>query len=77
MFDMFQYAEENGIEIGMERGKAEGRAEGKAEGRAEGEQNHILKTIGHLIAKGKSLEEIKELLNLTPTQMQEFTASMP
>ena len=77
MFDMFQYAEENGIEIGMERGKAEGRAEGKAEGRAEGEKNYILKTIGHLIAKGKSMEEIRELLNLTPTQMQEFTASMP
>ena len=64
MFDMFRYAEE--------KGRTKGRREGKKEGAGETYQ----KVIRRLLLKGNSLEEIREMLELTPKQMQDFAPTM-
>lgn len=50
-----------GLEQGLEQGRAEGRAKGRAEGRAEG----ILDIARKMKAKGKSVEEIAEMTDLS------------
>ncbi len=84
MFDMFRFAEENGLrkgrregrKEGREEGRKEGREEGRQEGRKEGTEETYLKVIRRLLLKGNSLEDVREMLDLTPKQMQDFAPCM-
>jgi len=65
-----------GIEIGKAEGFAEGKAEGKAEGRAEGRAQGRLEAFSEIVknarSKGKTIDEIADITDLTPEQIAEF-----
>ena len=69
-----------GFEQGMEEGLAEGREKGLAEGRekglAEGRNNLLIKQIQKKLAKGQSVEEIADALEVAVEEIKECIAKM-
>ena len=65
MFDMFKYAEENGIKKGRKEGRKKGRMEGRDEERK--------KIISNMLKNGKKTDEICKDLGLTLMQFNEYT----
>ena len=59
-----------GREEGLAEGREEGRAEGREEGRAEGREEGILAIARKMKQKGKTVEEIAELTDLTIEEIE-------
>ena len=65
MFDMFKYAEENGIK--------EGRKEGRREGQIEGRNEERKRIISNMLRNGRTTDEICKDLGLTLMQFNDYT----
>ena len=57
-------------EEGMEEGKREGMEEGKREGMEEGKQHTLEEVVGVLISKGKTIQEVSDLLDISEEEVQ-------
>lgn len=64
------HAAQDAIETAKADGRAEGLAEGREEGRAEGREEGILAVARKMKQKGKSVEEIAELTDLTIEEIE-------
>ena len=62
----------NTIDTAREEGEAKGKAEGKAEGLAEGELKGKINIAKTMLSKGKDLEEIVEMTELTIEQINQL-----
>jgi predicted transposase/invertase (TIGR01784 family) len=67
-----QEGEQRGKQKGIAIGKQEGIAIGKQEGIAIGEQNSKIKNVLRLFQKGKSIEEIAELFDLSVDEVNDI-----
>ena len=68
MFDMFKYAEENGIK--------EGRKEGRREGQIEGRNEERKRIISNMLRNGRTTDEICKDLGLTLMQFNDYTTEV-
>lgn len=64
--DGFRKGEADGLAKGLAEGLAEGHAKGLTEGRAEGRDERTLEIARKMKARGKSVEEIAEMTDLSP-----------
>jgi predicted transposase/invertase (TIGR01784 family) len=68
--DAIETAKADGRAEGLAEGREEGRAEGREEGRAEGREEGILAIARKMKQKGKTVEEIAELTDLTIEEIE-------
>ena len=59
-----EIAKNKAIREGMAEGLAEGREKGMAEGRAEGRSEGYREIVGRLLAKGKDVDEVADMLDV-------------
>lgn len=67
--DGFRKGEADGLAKGLAKGLTEGLAKGLTEGRAEGRDERTLEIARKMKARGKSVEEIAEMTDLSPEEI--------
>jgi predicted transposase YdaD len=71
---------EEGIAEGLAEGRAEGLAEGlakgEAKGKAEGKAEGLAEIAGKMLLKGKNIEEIMDITDLSIEEIKEIAAKI-
>jgi predicted transposase YdaD len=67
-------AREEGLAEGLAKGRAGGIAEGRASGLADGRAEECSNVILHLLAKGKTPEEIHDLLDYSLDEIERVSS---
>ena len=71
-----EYNEAETMNMFKEEGREEGREEGLEEGREEGREAERVETVEKLIRKGKNIEEIADLLDLSLDFVREISCNL-
>lgn len=60
--------------IGRKEGRKEGREEGRSEGKKEGIKEGINKVLTNMLAKGMTVDQIKEITGLSSKEIEQATS---